>query len=79
MSWLKEGKSIAKQILKENPNTRVKSALLGGDDRIISFAIGTPENPMDWEDIKKEDEAEYAEDLKDIRRQNAQRPTTVVQ
>ena len=54
MNWIKEGQEIVreiqeKEILKENPNTRVKSALLGDDERIQSFAIGTPENPMDWE------------------------------
>ena len=30
-----------------------RSALLGGDERIISFAIGTPEDPMNWTALPK--------------------------
>lgn len=33
-------------MLKENKNTRLKSALLGQNSGIFSFAIGTAENPM---------------------------------
>jgi hypothetical protein len=44
---------LKEDLLKENPNTRLKSALFGNDDKIVSFAIGTPENPM-GEDVDDE-------------------------
>lgn len=33
-------------ILNENPNTRLKSSLLGFNDKVLTFAIGTSMNPM---------------------------------
>lgn len=55
---------MVEELLKENPNTRAKSALLGADERIKSFAIGTPDNPMDWNGSDMTDEERRRENNK---------------
>lgn len=55
---------MVEELLKENPLTRAKSALFGADKRIKSFAIGTPDNPMDWNGKDMTDEERRRENNK---------------
>ena len=52
-------------VINEKQNTRLKSALFGADDRILSFAIGTPENPM-GKDVGAEENNRLKQNLRSI-------------
>lgn len=56
-------------MMVENKNTRFKSALLGVDDMVYSFAIGTPENPM-GKKLTKEENARRRTEFEDYLKKN---------
>lgn len=58
-----------RKIYSENKLTRLKKALSGTDSSVLTFAIGTPENPMKKASTPRDNEI-YREEFEDILRQN---------
>ena len=58
-----------KKAFSENKLTRLKKALSGADSSVLTFAIGTPENPMKKASTSKDNEA-YREEFEGILKQN---------
>ena len=58
-----------KKSFSENKLTRLKKALSGADSSVLTFAIGTPENPMKKASTPKDNEA-YREEFEEILKQN---------
>lgn len=58
-----------RKIYSENKLTRLKKALSGADSSVLTFAIGTPENPMKKASTPKDNET-YRREFEDILRQN---------
>ena len=58
-----------RKLYSENKLTRLKKALSGADSSVLTFAIGTPENPMKKASTPKDNEI-YRREFEEILRQN---------
>ena len=58
-----------RRLYSENKLTRLKKALSGADSSVLTFAIGTPENPMKKASTSKDNEV-YRREFENILRQN---------
>lgn len=58
-----------RKLYSENKLTRLKKALSGADSSVLTFAIGTPENPMKKASTPKDNEV-YRREFEDILIQN---------